>query len=261
MTASSQPMVTFRIDGRTVQAPEGTFVLDVARDAGIDIPTLCNHPDLEPVGACRVCMVEVTHPDWNGWSGLMTSCLYPVKEGIEVSTRGERVKSARRGVLSLLAARCPNSKTIRALADEYGARADGLTTDPDADSCILCGLCTRVCETYATGAITTAGRGALKRVATFAEAAPADCVGCGACVSVCPTGELTAQRTGTGYRIWNRTFPTAICQVDEDRCVGCGSCEEACPFSVARIALRAGAEPVAVIPTEHCRGCGSVPWG
>ena len=254
---TTAPEVTFRLDGRTLRAPEGTFVLDVARKAGIDIPTLCNHPDLEPVGACRVCMVEVTHPDWKGWSGLMTACLYPVKEGIEVSTRSDRVKAARRGVLSLLVARCPSSKVIRDLAEQYGARADGLTSDPNADSCILCGLCTRVCETYATGAITTAGRGAVKRVATFADRPPNDCVGCGACVSVCPTSEVKAERTETDYRIWDRSFPTAVCVVDESRCVGCGSCEEACPFSVARVAFRAAGQSVAVIPAEFCRGCGA----
>lgn len=256
MTATTPPEVSFTIDGRTLRAPEGTFVLDVARDAGIEIPTLCNHPDLEPVGACRVCMVEVTHPDWKGWSGLMTACLYPVKEGIEVSTRSERVKSARRGVLSLLAARCPTSDIIQRLAADYGASAEGLTADPNADNCILCGLCTRVCETYATGAITTAGRGAVKRVATFADTPPDDCVGCGACAQVCPTGDLRAERNATSFRIWDRVFTTALCEVDETRCVGCGTCEEACPFSVARVALRAGGERVAVIATEFCRGCG-----
>lgn len=253
----SQPLVAFTIDGRAVTAPEGSYVLEAATRAGIEIPTLCNHPDLEPVGACRICMVEVTHPDWNGWSGLMTSCLYPVKEGIQVSTRSDRVKAARRGVLSLLVARCPESKTIRALAEQYDARADGLTTDPEADNCILCGLCTRVCETYATAAITTAGRGAIKRVTTFADQQPEECVGCGACVSVCPTAELVGERSDTGYNVWNRFVPTSICVVDEARCVGCGSCEEACPFSVARVAFRFGGTRTAVIPADACRGCGA----
>ena len=256
MTASN-PMVTFKIDGRDLRAPDGAFVLQVARDAGIEIPTLCNHPALEPVGACRVCMVEVTHPDWKGWSGLMTACLYPVKQGIEVSTRSARVLAARRGVLSLLAARCPGADAIQQLAREYGASATGLTVDPEADSCILCGLCTRVCETYATGAITTTSRGAIKHVGTFADEPPEDCVGCGACVAVCPTGELHGERTGSNYRVWDKTFPTAICEVDTSRCLGCGSCEEACPFAVARVALRAGGQSVAVIAPDACRGCGA----
>ena len=155
MNSATQPLVSLRIDGRPVQAPPGAFVLDVARGMGIDIPTLCHHPDLESVGACRLCVVEVTHPEWKGWSGLMTACLYPVKDGIEVYTRSDKVLAARRGILSLLLARCPNSDIIRSLAEQAGARIDGLTTDPNADNCILCGLCTRICETYATGAITT----------------------------------------------------------------------------------------------------------
>lgn len=257
MSEATQPLVTLRIDGRTVRAPEGAYVLDVARKAGIEIPTLCNHPDLEPVGACRLCMVEVTHPDWKGWSGLMTACLYPVKDGIEVSTKSDKVIASRRGILSLLVARCPHSDTIKALADQYGARADGLTTDPNADNCILCGLCTRVCESYATGAITTVGRGAVKRVSSFADQPPGECVGCGACVNVCPTGEIKGERTASDYQIWSRAFPTAVCTVDATACIGCGSCEEACPFSVARVALRAGGVQTAVIPDEHCRGCGA----
>lgn len=257
MSHTTQSMVTMRIDGRTVRAKEGTFVLDAAREAGIDVPTLCNHPDLEPVGACRLCMVEVTHPEWKGWSGLMTACLYPVKDGLEVSTRSERVVSSRRGVLSLLLARCPTSDTIRKLADQYGARADGLTSDPNADSCILCGLCTRVCETYATGAITTVSRGALKRVSSFSDQPPSDCVGCGACVAVCPTHELTDRRTDADYQVWDRTFPTALCTVDEATCIGCGSCEEACPFAVARVAFRVDGVQVATIPAQFCRGCGA----
>lgn len=186
----------------------------------------------------------------------MTACLYPVKDGIEVYTRSDKVLAARRGILSLLLARCPNSDIIRSLAEQAGARIDGLTTDPNADNCILCGLCTRICETYATGAITTVSRGAVKRVSSFANQPPEECIGCGACVIVCPTGEIQGQRTPTDYQVWERSFPTAICTVNTAACIGCGSCEEACPFSVARVALRAGGDQMAVIPEEHCRGCG-----
>ena len=73
--------LTLRIDGRTVQAEAGTFVLQAARAAGIDVPSLCDHPDLEPFGGCRLCMVEVTHPDWGSWSGLMTRASTPWPRG------------------------------------------------------------------------------------------------------------------------------------------------------------------------------------
>lgn len=249
--------VTLTIDGRDVQARTGTYVLHAAQSMGIEIPTLCDHPDLEPVAACRVCMVEVTHPDWNGWSGLMTACIYPVAQGIQVSTRSERVMQARRGVLSLLAARCPWSDRIQKLAGSYGVQGDRLHVDPDSDTCILCGQCVRVCETYATGAIATCNRGSTKRVGTFNDAPPTECVACGACALICPTGNIRTFRTAGGYRIWKRTFATATCTVRANMCTGCGACEEACPFSVARVALQAGGRRQAFIPPEHCRGCGA----
>jgi len=253
----SAPMVNLRVDGRAVHAKAGAFVLAVARSMGIEIPTLCDDPALEPVGACRLCMVEVTHPDWKGWSGLMTSCLYPVAEGIEVATASEKVRTARRQVLTLLSARCPNSAPIRELADRHGVVRDGLLVDPEADDCILCGLCTRVCETYATSAITTFNRGATKAIGAFGEREPDDCVGCGACATICPTNNIPAARTDADYRIWGREFETAVAVVERTRCLGCGSCEEACPFNVARVALHPDGRRVAVIPREHCRGCGA----
>jgi bidirectional [NiFe] hydrogenase diaphorase subunit len=257
MSAPTETLVTLQIDGRTLQAPAGAYVLQVAQQAGMTIPTLCDHPAVEPVGACRLCMVEVTHSDWKGWSGLMTACLYPVSPGIIVQTQSPRVQDARRRVLSLLAARCPHSPTIQQLAARYGATAQGLWTDAAADNCILCGLCTRICEAYGPAAITTCDRGTTKRVGSFGQEPPAECVGCGACASICPTGHLQGQRTATGYQIWSRTFDTAVCHVTEERCLGCGACEEACPFAVARVVRRAGAIQVAIIPSEHCRGCGA----
>ncbi len=255
--ATTIDKITLTIDGRTLQAAPGTTLLQVAREAGIEIPTLCEHPALEPMGACRLCLVEVGHPDWKGWSGLMTACLYSASAGLQVSTKSPRVERARRQVLSLLAARCPGAEEIQALAARYGAVTDGLDVDAEADACILCGLCTRVCESYATAAITTHSRGSTKAVAAFLEQPPDECVGCGACAEICPTGNIAAQRTAAGYRIWERDFATATCAVDEQRCLGCGACEEACPFAVARVALRASGVRAAAIPAEHCRGCGA----
>ena len=257
MNAPGQDMVTLTIDGRKVRAPAGAYVLQVAREAGIEIPTLCDHPDLEPAGACRLCMIEVSHPDWNGWTGLMTSCLYPVAEGIVVKTNSPKVMEARKQVLQLLAARVPGSVAIRKLADQYGCNGSRLKIEAGADNCIVCGLCTRVCETYATAAITTFDRGANKNIGPFAGQAPSECIGCGACAQVCPTDNIPAVRTDADYRIWQRTFPTHVAMVDEARCMGCGSCEEACPFHVARIAMRPDGSRAATIPSETCRGCGA----
>ena len=164
----AESMVGLTIDGRQVRAPSGTYVLQAARAAGLDIPTLCDHPDLEPVGACRLCMVEVSRPEWKGGSSdLVTSCIYPVSEGLVVDTRSERVAESRKQVLSLLAARCPGSQVVQRLAERYGASTGTLRVDPASDNCVLCGLCTRVCDTYATSAITTYNRGSTKAVGHF----------------------------------------------------------------------------------------------
>ncbi len=249
--------VTLTIDGRRIRAKAGQFVLQAARDAGISIPTLCDHPALEPAGACRVCVVEVTHPDWGGWHGLMTSCLYPVSDGIEVFTNSHTVREARRRVLSLLAARSPGATLIQEMASEYDANTRWLVVEAEGDNCILCGLCTRVCASYATTAIGTSGRGADKQVGPFAGKPPDDCVGCGACAMVCPTGVIEAERTAADYRIWERVFPTSVCVIDTAQCIGCGACEEACPFHVARVVRKADGTLLAHIPAEHCRGCGA----
>lgn len=249
--------LSLTLDGRRLQAAAGRTLLEVARAAGIVIPTLCDHPDLEPAGACRLCLVEVTHPDWRGWSGLVTACLYPVSEGLVVRTRSDSVMEARRGVLSLLAARCPGSSVIAELARDHGAEAGRLVIGDENDHCILCGLCVRVCETYATSAIATIHRGKKREVGTPFGQPPMDCVGCGACAVVCPTGHIRTHLDEQGFHIWGRVFPTHTATVDEARCLGCGACEATCPFSVPSVRPRADGTCTGRIPVALCRGCGA----
>ena len=97
-------MSKLTIDGKVLLAEEGKTLLEVARANSIDIPTLCYHPALEPFGACRLCIVEITI---RGRKRLVTSCNYPAEEGLEVYTASEGVIEARKWLLEVLLARCP----------------------------------------------------------------------------------------------------------------------------------------------------------
>lgn len=203
------------INGKRVQAQEGEVLLATARRAGISIPTLCDHPAVEPFGSCRLCMVEVTKDSWKGWKGLMTACLYPAAPDLVVETNSEPVMQVRRTVLDLLWARCPDSTVIAKLAGEHGLTRSSFPPREDPDLCILCGLCVRVCEASATSAISTVLRGHNREIGTPMGGPPPDCIGCLNCAHVCPTGEITYTDVGYTRRIWERTFE--LC-----RCSGCG---------------------------------------
>lgn len=243
--------IVVTIDGRPVRADHRETVLEVARRCGVEIPTLCHHEALEPAGACRLCLVEVAKGDW---SKIVTACNYPVWDGVEIRTGTEKVRSLRRMTMEALLARCPDVKEIAALAKKLGVETSRF--EAADETCILCGMCTRVCESYATAAISMVGRGDDKFVGTFAGQPPEDCVGCGACAEICPTNHIPLTRTAGQLTIWDRTFDLATCAVQAEKCRGCGACEQACPFAVPRVALRKGGLSVAAIDAEACRGCG-----
>jgi len=136
--------VTLKIDDKEVKASEGATILDVAKKVGINIPTLCYTSSLSPFGACRICSVEIT--DKRGRKRIVTSCNYPVDEGLVVSTKSEKVLKTRKLLLELLLARCPKVKKIQDLAREYGVEKPRFWIEDVEEDCILCGLCTRVCE-------------------------------------------------------------------------------------------------------------------
>jgi coenzyme F420-reducing hydrogenase beta subunit len=182
----SEKEITLKIDGLDVKAKEGTTILDVAKKLDINIPTLCYHPALEPFGACRVCSVEIT--DKRGRKKIVTSCNYPVSEGLVVDTKSEKVYRTRQLLLDLLLARCPNVKRIQDLAREYGVEKPSFWVGDPEEDCILCGLCVRVCEELVgVSAITFANRGVKREVTAPYHTISDDCVGCGACAIVCPT--------------------------------------------------------------------------
>lgn len=200
-------IIGFTINGQAVEAEEGWTVLETARYNGFHIPTLCYHEAIEPSGACRLCVVEVREGDW---SKVVISCMYPVKEGIEILTDSPRVHNVRRWVLEMLLAECPASTEIQALAAEYGVSTSRFASVDKKNQCMLCGLCVRVCnEIVGVNAISFASRGTSKEIATPYKVPSTACVACGSCVTVCPTGAMQArfdqvrgdisQRTGHGH--------------------------------------------------------------
>ena len=112
-------MINLTIDNKKIEAEAGQTILEVARENGIVIPTLCSNEALEPSGACRMCVVEIKH---GKRTRIVTSCLYPVAEGLVVDTKSERVLAARRLVLQLLLARCPESQQLKEMAQGSGHR-------------------------------------------------------------------------------------------------------------------------------------------
>ena len=243
-------MVKLFIDGQQTEAEEGQTILEVARKLRIHIPTLCFYRAISPYGGCRVCLVEIT--DDRG-SRLVTSCSYPVAEGLHVQTTSQRVLNARKVIVELLLARCPEVKKIQELATALDLGAPDPEFREEHD-CILCGLCTRVCvELMGVGAIGFHGRGAKRKVTTPYEEISDICIRCGACAFVCPTGarvleleHITGRKPvpllsefDEGLRSRPSIyipFPQAVPNkpvIDKDNCVRlltgkCGACEFFC---------------------------------
>ena len=204
-------MVKLTINGKLVQAAEGEMLLSVIRREKIDIPALCHHEAVEPYGACRLCMVEITKPEWDGWTNFVTSCLYPVEENLIVSTHSPKVIQLRKTLVDLFLARHPNTPEIIQLAADYGITRTSYEEVPQPDDCILCGLCTRICETMGFKAISAVGRGHGKEIAPPLGEAPPDCVGCLACAQNCPTGFIKFSDKNGVRRIWERDFELLAC--------------------------------------------------
>jgi len=205
-------MVHITINGKVVKAREGEMLLSVIKRQGIDIPALCHHEAIEPTGNCRLCTVEITKEDWNGWKKHVTSCLYPVEEGLIVSTHSSEVMEIRKTLLDLQLARCPNSEYIQKLAEEYGITETSYKTRPDADNCIMCYACTRICEVLGKSAISAVNRGHDKVIGPPFGEEPPDCIGCLACAQICPTDVIEWSDDGEVRTIWNKKFDLIACK-------------------------------------------------
>lgn len=202
----------FVLDGKEVEAQSGEYILSVARREGKKIPALCHHDGVEPVGACRLCVVEITRPEWDGWSKLVTSCLYPVEEGLHVATASEKVVETRATLLDMQLARCPESEVIKGWAKEYGIEKTSFPIRENGDNCILCDICVRVCEAVGRNAIARNSRGIQKVIATPLEFDDdRSCIGCLACAHACPTDAIPFSEKDGKRSIWDHTFDLVLC--------------------------------------------------
>jgi heterodisulfide reductase subunit A len=182
-------MISFKLNGNAVQGEEGQYIIQVAEKYGVEIPTLCHHKALEPAGMCRLCTVEL----FDGRrTRFVTACNYPIWEGMEVKTDSAAVHQGRKLIVELLLARCPEVPILNKLAEKYEIGEPRFAKE--ADTCILCGLCTRTCERIGANAISLTGRGVDMQVDTPFGLNTDVCLACGACAFVCPTGHITLDK-------------------------------------------------------------------
>ncbi|HAA26183.1 MAG TPA: ferredoxin [Ruminiclostridium sp.] len=203
-------MVTLTIDGIEVKVPEGSTILEAAKQANIKIPTLCYLKGINEIGACRICVVDV------GVKNLQAACVYPVAEGMKVITNSPKVREARRVTLELILSNhdrkcltCVRNENceLQGLAKDLQVddiRFEGKTNEysvddfsdsvvRDPNKCILCRRCVSVCKnTQTVSAIETNERGFDTIVASPFDMSLKDtpCVNCGQCINVCPVGAL-----------------------------------------------------------------------
>ena len=205
--------VTLRINDREIKAEKGRYLLSLCRELGIDIPTMCQNDELTEGGHCRLCLVEMREGDW---SKVVTSCLYPAKEGLNIYTDSEKIRATRKTLIELMLARAPHSPQVQALAERYlGHTETPYVSDDPSELCILCGQCVATCtEVVGVSAIGVSSRGIYKKVGTPFERPSDPCIGCGACAFVCPTDAVPMTDTDTTRTIWGREFDLQRC----DKC-------------------------------------------
>lgn len=243
-------LIPITLNGRELEVREDLMVLQVAREQGIDIPTLCYEEALGSHGGCRLCLVEAESPALR--KGLMASCTLQVVPGLIVETNSPAVARAREVIFELLLGRASESAPLRALAGKFGVTASRFATE-SSENCVRCGLCVRVCrEQIGVAALCFAGRGQNKRVSAEFGQLSETCIGCGTCANLCPTGAIQLEDQGD----WRRIFvgENTISRQPLVHCRQCGI-----PFQTAKFAnyvrAKSDIEGASAIPRDLCSAC------
>jgi bidirectional [NiFe] hydrogenase diaphorase subunit len=202
-------MAKITIDGTPLEFDEQLTILEAAKKLKIKIPTLCYNEYLAPYGGCRLCLVEAATAAAPDKSRLVPACSAPAEDGMIVATGSERVIEARRFIIEMFLARCPNSDTIQNLARDLGVEPGSPNLDTvghylleraprrEDTNCILCGLCVRVCQQIPQrSALSFKDRGIIRKPTPPFEKVAESCVGCGSCAYVCPTHTITIEAAG-----------------------------------------------------------------
>ncbi len=233
MSASTDiATITLTVDGRSVPARPGSTVLEVCREAGIEIPTLCHDPRLEPFGACRLCVVEI-----EGMRGFPTSCTTLATDGMVVTTVSGALHEIRSTVVELLLSdhkveclTCESNggcalqdaaydlgiETVRFEGEKHESHVDDANPliERDLAKCISCGRCVRIChEVQGCDVWGYTGRGfdSVPNTPFGVSLLDAGCEFCGQCVSTCPTGALTDKLSRFGGRHWELEWTQTTC--------------------------------------------------
>ncbi len=237
----SEDSITLTIDGKTIEAESGQTIMQVARDADLSIPSLCDSRELKGFGSCRMCVVEI-----GGRPGTSASCTTPAADGMVVNTQTDKLWKLRRGIVELYVSEHPldcltcsanGDCELQDVAAEVGLRDVRYDVEPsntkqgvdtsnpffffDPSKCIVCSRCVRACDDLqVTHALSIDGRGFASRIIAGADESfmASDCVSCGACVNECPVGALEDKqlRAAGNPDKWVRTT--------------CGFCGVGCQF-------------------------------
>lgn len=223
-------MPKVRINGIDFEFDRGTSLLEAAKFLGLKIPTLCYDEGLSPYGACRLCVVEVSYANNPNQSKLVSSCTYPVEEGLVVRTHSRRVMQTRKMLIEMYLATCPQSKIIQDLASKWEVKR--VRFQVKHEDCIMCGLCVRMCkEQMDATAINYVQRGYKRKITTPFDKKSEVCKLCGGCMYVCPVCQARCQGPQEESAVCNACVsevPPCLEEWDDMKCYmdPCAWCEQ-----------------------------------